>query len=240
MQHIKNLIINEVHHDKKAKLEGEKYSQFIERKIGYDYSYLNELFSSQQGTTIGQFISLQKIERAKELLTYDQLSLSAIALEEVEVTAEAESSDVPLMNVNMNGKRINAEELRRSTSLASFLRRQGFVVTYGGQGRLVVLSRRINPESARSGGPPVRTPVPIVVNGMVREGLDLNIPLSKVQTVFFTDYAVSVQLHRDNFFIANRERYSNFEVPNGYIKPDRFAIPLNFNRSRIQFVFALI
>ncbi|SFR54574.1 hypothetical protein SAMN04490243_2816 [Robiginitalea myxolifaciens] len=165
-----------------------------------------------------------------------QEDLSAIALEEVEVTAEAESSDIPLMNVNMNGKRINAEELRRSTSLASFLRRQGFVITYGGQGRLVVLSRRLNPESASGGGPPRRTPVPIVVNGMVREGLDLNIPLSKVQTVFYTDYAVSVQLHRDNFFIANRERYSNFEVPAGYVKPDRFAIPLNFNTQSPRFL----
>ena len=47
--------------------------------MGYDYSYLNELFSSLEGKTIGQYITLQKIERAKELIIYDQLGLATIA-----------------------------------------------------------------------------------------------------------------------------------------------------------------
>jgi len=76
---IKTLIINEIHHSSRLKQENENFSVFISSKMGYDYSYLNELFSSLEGKTIGQYITLQKIERAKELIIYDQLGLAAIA-----------------------------------------------------------------------------------------------------------------------------------------------------------------
>ncbi|KOF01553.1 hypothetical protein OB69_16935 [Roseivirga seohaensis subsp. aquiponti] len=76
---IKSLIINEIHHGVGLKQENENFSVFIASKMGYDYSYLNELFSSLEGKTIGQYITLQKIERAKELIIYDQLGLAAIA-----------------------------------------------------------------------------------------------------------------------------------------------------------------
>lgn len=79
MEQIKNLIINEIHHEAGLKNEGQNYSDFVVAKMGYDYSYLNELFSNLEGKTIGQFIRLQKIEKAKELLVYDQLNLAAIA-----------------------------------------------------------------------------------------------------------------------------------------------------------------
>jgi AraC-like DNA-binding protein len=56
-----------------------KLSSFITNKISYDYSYLSDLFSSIEGKTIEQFFILQRIEKVKELLVYDQLSLTEIS-----------------------------------------------------------------------------------------------------------------------------------------------------------------
>ena len=56
-----------------------KLSSFITNKIPYDYSYLSDLFSSIEGKTIEQFFILQRIEKVKELLVYDQLSLTEIS-----------------------------------------------------------------------------------------------------------------------------------------------------------------
>ena len=56
-----------------------KLSSFIIKKIPNDYSYLSDLFSSIEGKTIEQFFILQRIEKVKELLVYDQLSLTEIA-----------------------------------------------------------------------------------------------------------------------------------------------------------------
>lgn len=56
-----------------------KLSQFITDKIVYDYSYLSDLFSSIEGKTIEQYFILQRIEKVKELIVYDQLSLTEIS-----------------------------------------------------------------------------------------------------------------------------------------------------------------
>lgn len=56
-----------------------KLSSFITNKLPYDYSYLSDLFSSVEGKTIEQFFILQRIEKVKELLVYDQLSLTEIS-----------------------------------------------------------------------------------------------------------------------------------------------------------------
>ena len=56
-----------------------KLSSFITQKINYDYSYLSDLFSSIEGKTIEQFFILQRIEKVKELIVYDQLSLTEIS-----------------------------------------------------------------------------------------------------------------------------------------------------------------
>jgi len=56
-----------------------KLSGFITNKIAYDYSYLSDLFSSVEGKTIEQYFILQRIEKVKELLVYDQLSLTEIS-----------------------------------------------------------------------------------------------------------------------------------------------------------------
>ena len=59
--------------------ENLKLSSFIIKKIPYDYSYLSDLFSTIEGKTIEQFFILSRIEKVKELLVYDQLSLTEIS-----------------------------------------------------------------------------------------------------------------------------------------------------------------
>lgn len=54
-------------------------SEFLGKALHKDYSYVSRLFSGVEGMTIEQFFILQKIEKAKELLVYDELSLSEIA-----------------------------------------------------------------------------------------------------------------------------------------------------------------
>jgi AraC-like DNA-binding protein len=56
-----------------------KLSSYITKTLPYDYSYLSDLFSSIEGKTIEQFFILQRMEKVKELLVYDQLSLTEIA-----------------------------------------------------------------------------------------------------------------------------------------------------------------
>jgi len=56
-----------------------KISDNISKNFHYDYNYLSNLFSSVEGITIEQYFIHQKIEKVKELLVYDELSLTAIA-----------------------------------------------------------------------------------------------------------------------------------------------------------------
>jgi AraC-like DNA-binding protein len=58
-----------------------KLSSYLSERLPYDYSYLSDLFSSVEGSTIEHFFIGQRIEKVKELLVYDQLSLSEIAYE---------------------------------------------------------------------------------------------------------------------------------------------------------------
>ena len=74
---IKNVIIEMVHYtDEIPKVN---YSDYISEKLSYDYTYLSNLFSEVKGITIQHFIIKHKIERAKELILYDQLNLSEIS-----------------------------------------------------------------------------------------------------------------------------------------------------------------
>ena len=75
---IKTAIIALIHHDIK-KPDYINISDFLAEEIGYDYSYLSKLFSSVEGTTIEKYIIHQKIEKVKELLVYDELTLNEIA-----------------------------------------------------------------------------------------------------------------------------------------------------------------
>jgi AraC-like DNA-binding protein len=76
---IKTFIIEHIHHNKKSEPLKENYSGYISKKIGKDYAYLSHLFSSIEGITIEKYIIHQKLEKVKELLIYDELTLSEIA-----------------------------------------------------------------------------------------------------------------------------------------------------------------
>lgn len=54
-------------------------SDYISQKLGYEYNYLSNTFSEVKGITIQQYIIQHKIERVKELLLYDELTLTEIA-----------------------------------------------------------------------------------------------------------------------------------------------------------------
>jgi AraC-like DNA-binding protein len=55
------------------------YSEYISEKLNYNYTYLSNLFMEVKGITIQQFIILNKIDRVKELLLYNELSLTEIS-----------------------------------------------------------------------------------------------------------------------------------------------------------------
>lgn len=78
IESIKNLVINKIYH---AKFLDRKFnwSTVLSDELHYDYNYLSSLFSSSEGITLEHYIILQKIERVKELLIYDELSLSEIS-----------------------------------------------------------------------------------------------------------------------------------------------------------------
>lgn len=77
IEKVKKVIIDMVHYDEE--LPTVNYSEFISNKLGYDYTYLANIFSEVKGITIQQFIIVNKIERAKELLLYNELTLTDIA-----------------------------------------------------------------------------------------------------------------------------------------------------------------
>ena len=72
------IIITELIHYSEEELKI-NFSDYLSEKLDLDYTYLANLFSEVTGTTIQQFIIKHKIERAKELLVYDELNLSEIA-----------------------------------------------------------------------------------------------------------------------------------------------------------------
>ena len=77
IERIKNVIIEMVHHS-----DGEmtiNFSDFLSEKLNHDYTYLANLFSEVQGTTIEQFLIAHKVERVKELIIYDELNITEIA-----------------------------------------------------------------------------------------------------------------------------------------------------------------
>lgn len=75
---IKGVIICYIHAED-TEDTNKKLSVLLSEKLGVDYNYLSSLFSSIEGTTIEKYVILQRIERAKELLSYNELSLNEIA-----------------------------------------------------------------------------------------------------------------------------------------------------------------
>lgn len=77
IEKIKNTIVEMVHH--KNELIKINFSDYLSGKLNHDYTYLANLFSEVQGTTIEQFVIAHKIERIKELIIYDELTITEIA-----------------------------------------------------------------------------------------------------------------------------------------------------------------
>jgi len=77
IEQIKTEIIRLVHHSEE--IENTNLSTILSDKLHYEYNYLSNLFSEVEGTTIEKYFISQRIEKVKELLVYDELSLSEIA-----------------------------------------------------------------------------------------------------------------------------------------------------------------
>ncbi len=77
IERIKNVVIEMIHYSEE--LPKENYSDYISERLGYDYTYLSNVFSEAKGITIQQYIINNKIERVKELLLYDELNLTEIS-----------------------------------------------------------------------------------------------------------------------------------------------------------------
>ena len=75
---IKNKVIQLIHHSKGVDRKY-NWSKILSDEVHYEYNYLSNLFSSVEGITLEQYIIRQKIEKAKELLFYDELTLSEIS-----------------------------------------------------------------------------------------------------------------------------------------------------------------
>lgn len=77
IQKIKNVIVELIHYSEEPLAIN--FSEYLSQKLNHNYTYLANLFSEVQGTTIEKFIIAHKIERVKELLVYDELNLTEIA-----------------------------------------------------------------------------------------------------------------------------------------------------------------
>jgi YesN/AraC family two-component response regulator len=77
IEKIKNIVVEMIHYAEEPPVLN--FSTYLSEKLNYDYNYLSNLFSEVKGTTIEHFIISHKIERAKELLIYNELTLTQIA-----------------------------------------------------------------------------------------------------------------------------------------------------------------
>jgi AraC-like DNA-binding protein len=77
IEKIKSVIVEMIHYA--DDLPQKNYSGYISEKLGYDYTYLANIFSEVKGITIQQFIILHKIEKVKELILYGELNLTEMS-----------------------------------------------------------------------------------------------------------------------------------------------------------------
>jgi len=81
IEKVKKLIISRVQKGKEAEPKNKKLSDYLSSHLHHEYTYLSSLFSSIEGRTIESFFIEQRIEKAKELIVYGQMTLSQIAFE---------------------------------------------------------------------------------------------------------------------------------------------------------------
>ena len=78
IERIKNVIVEMVHYT--SEIVKTNFSDYLSEKLHYDYTYLANLFSQVQRTTIEQFIISHKVERIKELIIYGEWNMTEIAI----------------------------------------------------------------------------------------------------------------------------------------------------------------
>jgi AraC-like DNA-binding protein len=77
IERIQNIVVEMVHYsDEQPKIN---FSAYISEKLGYNYTYLSNIFAEVKGITLQNYIIIHKIEKVKELLLYDELDLSQIS-----------------------------------------------------------------------------------------------------------------------------------------------------------------
>jgi AraC family transcriptional regulator len=76
IERIKSIVIEHIHYGEDEKFI---FSEVLSRKLNKEYSVISKLFSETEGITIEQFVIHQKIEKAKELLVYDEMNLNEIS-----------------------------------------------------------------------------------------------------------------------------------------------------------------
>jgi AraC family transcriptional regulator len=79
IEKIKVIVIELIQNQSEDKLTGTNFSDYISEKVDKSYQYISSLFSSHEGVTLETYIINQKIEKVKELLIYNELSLTEIS-----------------------------------------------------------------------------------------------------------------------------------------------------------------
>lgn len=77
ISNIKKIIRDNVYNSQKQIRTN--FSDYLHEKLGYHYTYMANTFSKEEGISIQQFIINTKIERVKELLCHDKLTLTQVA-----------------------------------------------------------------------------------------------------------------------------------------------------------------
>mgnify|MGYP005849246137 CR=1 FL=1 len=82
IEQIKAIVIEEVHQSAESPVRRaahQNFSEYLQERLGVEYSYLSHLFSGVEGRSIEKYLIAQKVERIKEFLFYNELTLSEIA-----------------------------------------------------------------------------------------------------------------------------------------------------------------
>lgn len=77
IERIKNAVVEMIHYS--DDLPKVNFSDYLSEKLGYDYTYLSNIFSEVKGVTLQNYIIMHRIEKVKELLLYDDLNLTEIS-----------------------------------------------------------------------------------------------------------------------------------------------------------------
>jgi AraC family transcriptional regulator len=79
VEQVKALVVELIHYTPAAGQPFQTYSHFISERVGRSYAYLSHQFSAREGLTLEKYIIRQKVERAKELLSYQDTKVAAVA-----------------------------------------------------------------------------------------------------------------------------------------------------------------